>query len=463
MDFYSTLLARRLGGSSGGGGGGGGGGTSTERKDVNFYDYDGTLLYSYNKNELTQLPENPTHSGLTAQGWNWTLEDIQSQLADYPNMPVDVGQMYITDDGKTRIYITLQEGRTSPYLGFCPNGTVTVDWGDGSTDTVTGTSISSHKATLHEYQSAGDYVITLDVNGEIAFVGASNATSKVLGVNGNGSQNINRVYTNAITKVELGKNIRVKSYAFLYCGNMKTITMPSGLYSSNSVMFDSGIFQQCRSLKAVVFPSNITSINSYALDYCSMLEKVVLPYGVTTIYSTFCEYTALESITLPKTLTALQTNAFRECQRIENIVVPGSISMSSSANVFMSEFGLKTAVISEGITSIPNSCFQNCFDLVRVSLPNGLKSLGTNSFGYCGGLASLSFPSTLETINNTCFQYCYGIKEYHFKSTTPPSLANANAFTSIPSDCIIYVPSESVDDYKAATNWSNYASQIQGE
>src|SRR5574344_498215 len=44
---------------------GGGGGTlpSANRKDVNFYDYDGTLLYSYTLAEaqaLTALPDQPT-------------------------------------------------------------------------------------------------------------------------------------------------------------------------------------------------------------------------------------------------------------------------------------------------------------------------------------------------------------------------------------------------------------------
>ena len=41
-----------------------------EEKDVNFYDYDGTLLYSYTFSEATQLlelPEMPDHEGLTAQ------------------------------------------------------------------------------------------------------------------------------------------------------------------------------------------------------------------------------------------------------------------------------------------------------------------------------------------------------------------------------------------------------------
>lgn len=97
-----------------------------EESDINFWDYDGTLLYAWTLAELagkTELPPLSSHDGLICQGWNWTFQDIKSV-----GHAVDVGAMYITDDGKTRIYIHLEEGRTSPMLSICPNGTVTVDW-----------------------------------------------------------------------------------------------------------------------------------------------------------------------------------------------------------------------------------------------------------------------------------------------------------------------------------------------
>lgn len=53
---------------------GGGGGASANA--VNFRDYDGTIVQSYSAADfaaLTAMPENPSHDGLTSQGWNWTL------------------------------------------------------------------------------------------------------------------------------------------------------------------------------------------------------------------------------------------------------------------------------------------------------------------------------------------------------------------------------------------------------
>ena len=83
----------------------------TIEKDVNFIDYDGQILYSYTAQEflnLTELPENPIHIGLTSQGWNWTLSDAKAYVTIYNKLWI--GQMYITSDGKTRIYIHLDDG-----------------------------------------------------------------------------------------------------------------------------------------------------------------------------------------------------------------------------------------------------------------------------------------------------------------------------------------------------------------
>ncbi len=217
----------------------GGGAASVPEKDVNFYDYDGTCLYAYSVEEaqaLTELPKLPEREGLICQGWNWSLEDIKAH-----NRAVDVGAMYITDDGKTRIYITLQEGRTSPMLGVCPNGTVTVDWGDGTEpDVLTGTSISTVKWTpTHTYAAPGDYVIQLTVAGEMGLSGYSDATSgSYILRHTDGSDNRNRIYRNFIRRVEVGDSVTsIGNNAFSYCHSLSTITIPDSVTRINSNAF----------------------------------------------------------------------------------------------------------------------------------------------------------------------------------------------------------------------------------
>lgn len=120
-----------------------GGGSANLSDPVRFFDYDGTLVYSYSAADFANLnafPDNPSHSGLTAQGWNWALADAKTYVATHGWL--DIGQMYVTDDGVTRIYITLESSNAlSPYFALGINGTVNVNWGDGTNTDLSGSSL----------------------------------------------------------------------------------------------------------------------------------------------------------------------------------------------------------------------------------------------------------------------------------------------------------------------------------
>jgi hypothetical protein len=44
-----------------------------------------------------------------------------------------------------------------------------------------------------------------------------------------------------------------------------------------------------------------------------------------------------------------------------------------------------------------------------------------------------------------------------FEGTTPPTVANSNAFSKVPTDCIISVPVGSLSAYTTATNYPDPA------
>ena len=375
---------------AGGGGGGGSPSISVTSKDVNFIDYDGTLLYSYTVAEaqaLTELPPLPSHDGLICQGWNYDLATIKEY-----NRDVTVGAMYITDDGKTRIYIHLEDGRTAPMLGCCPKGTVTVDWGDGSTpETLTGTSVSTVVWTSnHQYASAGDYVITLTVDGTMAFYGENAGTcySGILRFSSSGDER-NTLYHNAVTKIEIGGGAtQIGAYAFDHCG----------------------------SLSSVSIPASVTSIGNAAFVDCYSLKSASIPNGVKTVSG----------------------NTFLRCYAFQSVSIPASV------------------------TTLAATCFSTCYSLKSVLIPNGVTRILTN-FKDCHSLSNVFVPNSITTFMNNSFSYCIGMAYYDFTSyTTVPPLSNSNVFTGIPADCEIRVPAALVDEWKAATNWSTYASQIVG-
>ena len=272
--------------------------------DITFYDYDGTIVTSWTLEELatkTALPDYPSHEGLICQGWNWSLADLKTT-----NRKMNVGAMYITDNGKTRIYIRLEEGRTSPMLGVCPNGTVTVDWGDGTTpDTLTGTSTSTVKWTPHHaYAAPGEYVIKLTVDGAMGFYGttSSNQYSAILRYS-SGSDARNYVYPNSVQKIEIGSGVTsIGVSAFYYCYSLASVSIPNGVTS-----IDSYAFYNCYSLASITIPDGVTSIGRSAFYNC---------YGVA-----FYDFTACTTVP-----TLADTNAFSNISADCQIRVPASLA-----------------------------------------------------------------------------------------------------------------------------------------
>lgn len=118
---------------------------------------------------------------------------------------------------------------------------------------------------------------------------------------------------------------------------------------------------------------------------------------------------------------------------------------------------------SVGIKSIGEQAFYACYSLTSMIIPEGVTDIGKYAFRNCFSLTSMIIPESVTDIGNYAFGGCTGVKEYHFLSTTPPTLGNTGAFSSIPSDCIIYVPKGSAEAYKTATNWTTVADHIQEE
>ena len=331
-------------------------GGSAPMKDVNFRDYDGTITNSYSKEEfatLTAMPANPSHDGLTAQGWNWSLTDAKAYVAKYGRL--EIGQMYITDDGKTRIYIHLEKGRTSPMLGVCPDGTVDVDWGDGTAhDTLTGTSTDTVKWTAnHNYAEPGDYIIKLTVTGEMGFYG-NNSSYQYSGLlrYSTGYDKRNQVYQSAIQKIEIGRGVTsIGPYAFYNCYSLSSVIIPDCVTNISD-----DAFYNCYSLSFITIPDNVTSIKNDAFNYCYNLSSIAIPNSVTSIAN----------------------NAFSSCYNFLFIIIPDSV------------------------TSIGNSVFNYCTRFSTITIPDSVTSVGSGAFKNCYGIAEYHFASTTPpTLSST--------------------------------------------------------------
>ena len=447
--------------TKGGGSGGGGSSSNLVEKDVNFYDYDGTLLHSYTVEEiqaLTELPELPEHDGLICQGWNWSLEDLKAE-----NGCMDVGAMYVTDDGKTRLYITIE----SPHRMDVPlhfyqsvaNGVV-IDWGDGSpTETVNG---AGGKAITHTYQSIGDYIISLEVvSGELK-LGQGTASCNVIGQKDSMSYKGN-LYRHMLTKIELGNGVLdLARYSVSGAGYLTSISIPKTVETIQSYAL-----AEADSVKFIVLPSDIQFASGATTVFYTLknLIGISLPHGITSI-PTSCFYTCprLKRICFPNSVTSCGVfwSVNNNQQLTEMVKLPSGITEIKN-NMFANLYRLKTVIIPNTITSIGAKAFQCCYPLKEIKIPDGVTSIGAYAFNQCYSVTEFDIPQGVTTIEQQVFSACGSVKYYNFtKHTAVPTLSNTDAFNMQADDFIIRVPSSLYNEWITATNWSTYASKIVG-
>lgn len=188
--------------------------------------------------------------------------------------------------------------------------------------------------------------------------------------------------------------------------------------------------------RSCLIPSGVTRIGKAAFNDASNLGSVTIPEGVASIGDQafgHCSY--LTSITIPETVTSIGEGAFEGCRLLENIVLPPQLRRIEVAT--FSSSGIK-----------------------NILLPDGIQYIGDRAFGVCSALESIVLPSNLTTLGNMVFLICSNLKSVTVPCDTPPSIGQ-NVFQVTHKDLVIYVPAGSVDTYKTAAGWSEYADRIQ--
>ena len=112
-------------------------------------------------------------------------------------------------------------------------------------------------------------------------------------------------------------------------------------------------------------------------------------------------------------------------------------------------------------TSIGTNAF-TVSEIVKAYFPN-VTYIGSDAFTNCLRLRNISLPK-VEKIEARAFRACYNLKSITIGTITPPTIGAGDVnhpFTDCTALTAIYVPAESVEAYKTAQYWSEYADIIQ--
>jgi hypothetical protein len=392
--------------------------TATPKEsDINFWDYDGTLLYSWTFAELatkTALPPLPSHDGLICQGWNWTLQDIKDAGRE-----LDIGALYITDDGKTRLYVDVD---TETWDDFVLNywqsniNTTTVDWGDGTTpETKDASSWIEHR---HVYAASGSYVITMSVK---------EGTTMWLGHDGrmliaNGDTDSGRC--SMLRKVEVGARVTgTDPQCFRNCCRLESVSLPQA-----TKIYTPRAFEQCTQLRVFIAADMDEVWQSFYR--CSNLRAIATPKGTTQKNNYAIANTAVRQVNFDM-IDAYTAEAL---ERVHIKAVNGQVRD-----------------------------FSSCRALLEVTIPADATTFVAAAFSGDNALRRVTCLGDIASIPAQVFQRCYPLRFVDFTHCTAvPTLANVNAFDQTHAQLEIRVPASLADVWKAATNWSSLADHIVG-
>lgn len=186
----------------------------------------------------------------------------------------------------------------------------------------------------------------------------------------------------------------------------QTINIPEGVTRMGEY-----VFEECSYLESVTFPSTLKILGTQTFRYCSNLQSVELG-GIEEIgENAFFQCSKLQNIELSENVKKLGYQCFRS-SGLTSIAIPESVTSfgekgtDSYGNIFDGCLSLRTVVLPENMTEIPNEMFWNCNKLTSVNIPQGVTHIRAAAFRSCESLPEITLPEGLVDIGNEAFRHC---------------------------------------------------------
>ena len=272
---------------------------------------------------------------------------------------------------------------------------------------------------------------------------------------------------NTLTSATIPDSVTsIGNYAFYSCSGLTTITIPNSVTSIGDYAF-----WRCSGFTSVTLPNTLTSIGNYAFGGCSGLTSLTLPDSVTSIGDgAFYDCTGLTgTLIIPEGVTRVGDSAFNassgNVMNLTSVTLPSTLqylgkrAFNSNYNSLI-EVNYNAVNCKQTVFDSTDAPFFGCSLITTLNIGNGVVSIPAYIFYNLRGLPSVIIPSSVTNIGKQAFASCVSLASVTVLATTPPTLGS-NAFQSTSASLVIYVPAESVEAYKAATNWSALASNIQ--
>ena len=246
----------------------------------------------------------------------------------------------------------------------------------------------------------------------------------------------------------------IGNYAFYGCTNLTTVN-----YNASEVGSIYYVFTNCGTEgpgMTVNFGATVTTIPYGIFDKISAVKNVTIAEGVKKISGSAVSSTGIQSITIPSTVTSIDSSAFYGNTSLTEIIfnaVNCNIVGSKTPFECTEYTSNSTAVIGEGVTTVPSRLFQGMSKLTSVTIGPDVTTISDYAFMNCTGLTSITIPAKVTNIYNYAFMNCTGITEMTYNATNCRLYDNAlynfgsdNGFSAVFGEGITEIPDRILED-----------------
>lgn len=208
-----------------------------------------------------------------------------------------------------------------------------------------------------------------------------------------------------------------------------------------SVKFDPYSDDDCPS--KIVIPSKVSDSNNQEYTVTSVAERA------------FRSRNGIKSVSLPSTVTSIGSSAFSLCTSLNEINIPVGVTEIADY-LFYDCTSLKSISLPASITKIGDSAFSCCTVLSSLTLPPALKEIANYALSSCPAFTTITLPASVTKVGVGVFDNDSNITTIYCMAVEPPTAGFDLGFDENENYPTLYVPSGTIDAYKAAKAWKNF-------
>lgn len=241
-------------------------------------------------------------------------------------------------------------------------------------------------------------------------------------------------------------------HLFINNEEIKEVTIPSSVIEIRDCLFSG-----CEGIESVVLHNGITSIGKYAFADCG-IETINIPESVLSIGDfAFYNNSKIKDVTIPENVLSVGNSLFWGCSSLETVNLPNSITKLDGTFGYCTS--LKEVTIPDGVKEL-RFAFCRCTSLSSIIIPNSVEDIGYSSFSGCSNLQTVKIGSGVISVSWESFINCKNLSEVYCYATNVPN-TNSGAFSgSYIEYATLFVPSSSIEQYKATEPWKSFGNIV---